>query len=380
MLNRRTLRIKAMQTIFSLHTAREAEYNIALNHVKDKFIPDLNSMEEQDKVQLAKDRKTAETCFVNTFRNGGENLDPDVTSEISIAVSNSLNEYESRVKNTKLTYRKRLILDVKRIFDQYLELLLLMSELQHLVKVGLKNNQTSNLISNSLIKVFQDSKELDELVIKKGISWQNELSTLRAWVKEIIKKDEKFQAYETLQNPTFEDDQEIVLYIYKSLIFKNETIAAHFESLDLGWSENSAVLKSMVLKTIKSVESIESEIVLMELSKNWEEDLLFLENIFDYTVKNEEEYHAIVAEKSKNWEIDRVALTDKIILEMALAEMMNFPSIPVKVTINEYIELSKLYSTPKSKQFINGILDVLSEELKKEGKIKKSGRGLLDNK
>lgn len=380
MLNRRTLRIKAMQTIFSLHTAREAEYNIALNHVKDKFIPDLNSMEEQDKVQLAKDRKTAETCFVNTFRNGGENLDPDVTSEISIAVSNGLNEYESKVKNTKLTYRKRLILDVKRIFDQYLELLLLMSELQHLVKVGLKNNQASNLISNSLIKAFQNSKELDELVIKKGISWQNELSTLRAWVKEIIKKDEKFQAYETLQNPTFEDDQEIVLYIYKSLIFKNETIAAHFESLDLGWSENSAVLKSMVLKTIKSVESTESEMVLMELSKNWEEDLLFLENIFDFTVKNEEEYHAIVAEKSKNWEIDRVALTDKIILEMALAEMMNFPSIPVKVTINEYIELSKLYSTPKSKQFINGILDVLSEELKKEGKIKKSGRGLLDNK
>ena len=136
----------------------------------------------------------------------------------------------------------------------------------------------------------------------------------------------------------------------------------------------------MVLKTIKSVESVESEMVLMELSKNWEEDLLFLENIFDFTVKNENDYHAIVAEKSKNWEIDRVALTDKIILEMALAEMMNFPSIPVKVTINEYIELSKLYSTPKSKQFINGILDVLSEELKKEGRIKKSGRGLLDNK
>ena len=380
MLNRRTLRIKAMQTIFSLHTAREAEYNIALNHVKDKFIPDLNSMEEQDKVQLAKDRKTAETCFVNTFRNGGDNLDPDVTNEISVAVSNGLKDYESKVINTKLTYRKRLIFDVKRIFDQYLELLLLMSELQHTVKVGLKKNQPSNFISNSLIKVFQDSKELDELVIKKGISWQNEVSMLRSWVREIMKKDEKFLEYEALQNPSFEDDQEIVLYIYKSLIFKNETIAAHFESLDLGWSENSAVLKSMVLKTIKSVESIESEMVLMELSKNWEEDLLFLENIFDFSVKNEDEYHAIVAEKSKNWEIDRVALTDKIILEMALAEMMNFPSIPVKVTINEYIELSKLYSTPKSKQFINGILDVLSEELKKEGRIKKSGRGLLDNK
>jgi len=291
-----------------------------------------------------------------------------------------LNEYESKVNNTKLTYRKRLIFDVKRIFDQYLELLLLMTELQHVVKVGLKKNQKSNFISNKLIQVFHDSKELDQLVIKKGISWQNDLSVLRSWVKEVIKKDEKFMDYEGMADPTFEDDMDIVLYLYKSLIFKNKTIAAYFESIDLSWSENSSVLKSMVLKTIKSVETNESEPILMELSKNWDEDLLFLENIFDFTVKNEEEYHAIVAEKSKNWEIDRVALTDKIILEMALAEMMNFPSIPVKVTINEYIELSKLYSTPKSKQFINGILDVLSEELKKEGRIKKSGRGLLDNK
>ena len=105
-----------------------------------------------------------------------------------------------------------------------------------------------------------------------------------------------------------------------------------------------------------------------------------MKDIYDYTVDNEEEYEGIISNKSKNWEIDRVALTDKIILEMAVAEMINFPSIPIKVTINEYIELSKLYSTPKSKQFVNGILDVLSEELKKEGKIKKSGRGLLDNK
>lgn len=380
MLNRRTLRIKAMQTIFGLHTAREAEFNIALNNVRDKFLPDLNSMEEQDKEQLARERKTAGASFTHAFHNGIDNLDPDVTNDIAVAVSNGLEEYERQVQNMTLTYKKLLIADTKKIYDQYLSLLSLAAELQHIVLNGLKKNERSNLTSNRVIKALKDSEELENLLIKKNVSWQNDLATLRTWVKEIIKKDDTFIAYEGKREPGLEDDLAIVLYLYKSLLFKHETISAHFESMDLGWSENSSVLKSMVLKTIKSLEDEESELVLMELSKNWEEDLLFLENIFDFTVKNEDEYRSIVAERSKNWEIDRVALTDKIILEMALAEMINFPSIPVKVTINEYIELSKMYSTPKSKQFINGILDVLSEELKKEGRIKKSGRGLLDNK
>lgn len=380
MLNRRTLRIKAMQTIFALHTAREAEYNIALKKVMDNFLPDLNSMEEQDKEQLAKDRKTVGACFKNVFYNGMDNLDPEVSPEMVVVVSNGLTDYESQVNQLRRSYKKRLISETKGIFDQYLQLLSLIIEFKRVLESSLKTGTKSNFISNKIIEGLNNSKEFESLTIKKGISWQNEQSNIRTWVKEVIKKDEIFVKYESLSVLTFEADQNIILYIYKSLVFKNEIIKAYFEASDLGWSENSSVLKSMVLKTFKSMEEEENEPVLMELSKNWEDDLLFLENIFDYSVKNEDEYKEIIAEKSKNWEIDRVALTDKIILEMALAEMINFNSIPVKVTINEYIELSKLYSTPKSKQFINGLLDVLSEDLKKEGKIKKSGRGLLDNK
>ncbi len=88
----------------------------------------------------------------------------------------------------------------------------------------------------------------------------------------------------------------------------------------------------------------------------------------------------MIANNTKNWEVDRLPLTDRVILEMAIAELTDFPNIPVKVTINEYIELAKQYSTPKSRQFINGILDVISKDLKDSGKIKKSGRGLMDNK
>jgi N utilization substance protein B len=120
--------------------------------------------------------------------------------------------------------------------------------------------------------------------------------------------------------------------------------------------------------------------VLPEIAINWEEDKEFFQNIFNLTVENDDENRILIAQKTQNWDIERIAQTDKIILSMAITEMMNFPSIPVKVSINEYIDISKTYSTPKSKQFVNGLLDVLSKELTEKGLIRKSGRGLLDNK
>ena len=141
-------------------------------------------------------------------------------------------------------------------------------------------------------------------------------------------------------------------------------------------------MRSLVARSVRDIEenSDPKDFRLPDFSNNWEEDKEFFEKILDTTVANDQEYSDMIASKTKNWEIDRLANTDQIILKMAISEMMNFRNIPVKVTINEYIELSKNYSTPKSKQFVNGILDVISNDLKDNGKLKKSGRGLLDNK
>jgi len=119
---------------------------------------------------------------------------------------------------------------------------------------------------------------------------------------------------------------------------------------------------------------------LKEVIKNEEEDFPFFEELFDETMKNDLDLVKLISGSAKNWDISRVALMDLIILKLAITEMRTFRSIPTKVTINEFIEISKLYSTPKSKQFVNGILDVLSNELTSTGDIKKSGRGLIDNK
>ena len=150
--------------------------------------------------------------------------------------------------------------------------------------------------------------------------------------------------------------------------------------MDISWSEDKHILKSMIVKTFKNIEKENDTIDPILLSNNWEEDKDFFEKLFEITVGHDKEYEKLIAEKSKNWDIERIAIMDKIILKMALCEMIHFPSIPVKVSINEYIELSKNFSTPKSKKFVNGILDVLSEELKDQGIIKKSGRVLIDNK
>ncbi len=140
------------------------------------------------------------------------------------------------------------------------------------------------------------------------------------------------------------------------------------------------MVKNLVVKTVKMLdEAADEELVLMSLSANWTEDKEFAESLYQQTLADDDKYEKLIADSSQNWDVERVALTDKILLKMALCEMHLFRAIPVKVTINEYIEISKLYSTPKSKQFVNGILDKLAQDLTASGDIRKSGRGLLDN-
>ncbi|UXX80077.1 transcription antitermination factor NusB [Reichenbachiella carrageenanivorans] len=369
-----------MQAIFAYHTAREAEFNICKQSAQNQFLPDLNSMEVQDKEGLAQDREQAAKGFHALIHQGADALPEDIKPEIVKVIKAERQSYLNQVTANKVHFKKRMLEGITSIFDDYIKFLFLIVEIQELIghEKRKKNNSHDNFAKNIVINGIKNDEALEDERIRKNVAWDTDL--VRAWYREYIKPQEFFIEYDNLAKATIEDDQELVQTIYKTIIFKNENINDYFEALDLGWSENKPILKSMVLKTIKSIENEESEPLMMELSKNWDEDLLFLKELYDLAIDKEEEYENLIENKSKNWEIDRVALTDRIILEMAIAEMIHFTSIPVKVTINEYIELSKLYSTPKSKQFVNGLLDVLSVELQKDGQIKKSGRGLLDNK
>ena len=392
MLNRRSLRVKAMQSLFAYGQCKEANYNIGLAEIDEAFQPDLNSMEAQDRDLLKKQRQQCKRVFANKIN--GSPLDPsEVIEEIAHSVANKVQK--NYLVNQKKDYEHMLssmIQDAESLVDRFLEVTSLLITLADYSKVEAdKKIKISperllvgdfNFSKNRVIEFFRNSSKVQVALVKKNITWEDEEENFKGWYRDVLKKDEAFNKYRRTANPTFEDDKNIVDHIVKQVIFKIDMILSYFEEKDIYWQENKAIARSLVSRSIRDLEadSIPKEFTLPDFSNNWEEDKGFFEKIFKSAVDNDQEYSDIIAAKTKNWEVDRLAITDQIILKMAIAEMLNFQSIPVKVTINEYIELSKNYSTPKSKQFINGILDVISVELKTTGLLKKSGRGLMDNK
>jgi N utilization substance protein B len=204
---------------------------------------------------------------------------------------------------------------------------------------------------------------------------------LKIVYKKKIKQDPLYIEYQKFPQSSFEKDKEIVLHLIKTYLFKNEQLDAYWEDLDYNWTENDEAIRSLTLKAAKGIqENTEENYELPSLSPNWEDDKGFMLELYKESAAFDDQAEKLITDKVQNWDIERLAFTDRIILKMALTEMVKFPNIPVKVTINEYIEVSKSYSTPKSKQFVNGLLDTISIDLQKTGMILKSGRGLMDNK
>jgi N utilization substance protein B len=384
MLNRRTIRIKAMQSIFAYEQCKEANYHLALDQIAETFSPDLNSMEVQDKALLKEQSQEATKIFKARFKDKGKKVKDSDTDQINDEVNSAIKSYYNHLGKDSKFLKKEMLKDAELIYARFSWLLYWLDAMvKSLATLKLKKGiyTYSNFIDNQVINTILGHNGLSKAFIKSGLTWDDQKGETLVWLNEVILKDEQIINYLDLEKPRFEDDKEIVQYIYKSAIFKNADIIGLFmEQADLYWSENKAILRSMVLKTIKSVEVDNEDFELAELSYNWEEDKQFFETIFDQTVKESINYEQIIADKTLNWDIERISDTDRILLQMAIQEMINFPGIPLKVTINEYIEVSKKYSTPKSKQFINGVLDVIAVDLQKEGVIKKSGRGLIDNK
>ena len=225
------------------------------------------------------------------------------------------------------------------------------------------------------------SDSLKKEAARFGRGWDGKADLVRGWFRDVVRQDNEYLAYLDRKSPSEEDQRKFISYLFKKVIFGKTVINDFYEEDVLRWTEDKDIVKALVEKTIKSYEpGAGKEIALHTLSLTWEEDKEFVEKLFDTSVALPEKYNKLIASNTRNWEVERLPLTDRIILEMAIAEFVSFPNIPVKVTINEYIELAKNYSTPKSRQFVNGILDVMAKELQDDGDIRKSGRGLIDNK
>jgi transcription antitermination protein NusB len=392
MLNRRTLRIKTMQSIYAFIQARQSDFHAAQDLISDTFAPDLNSPEVQDKAGLEAKKKQALELFSAAFPEGKFVEKEGTPQEVRAAVLDALNYYHNLVKKDQELYERQMVSEAEGIYDTYLRVLLLLIELSDAVlheedekmsrhiKPMPASPEELRFAHNPLIETLRNSEKLQREFIRKDISWNEERGFVKSLYRDVLIKDEKYIAYQQQPEPGFEAHEQIVNYIIRQIILKEDTSTQQFEEVDIKWSENKDVVKSMVSKTMKSVTEEGGEPELAPLSPNWEDDKAFFIDLYRSTLKDDLKWEELISGKVKNWDFERIAAIDKIILKMAISEMFNFASIPVKVTINEYIDISKQYSTPKSKQFVNGLLDVIAAGLTETGAIRKSGRGLIDNK
>ena len=392
MLNRRILRVKAFQNLYAYEQCKGSNLNLAKDFIRESFLPDLNSMEVQDKAALNRDADEAVRLFDQNLESNQLLKSSDASPKIKKVVLEALKQFNVANEKDRQFLLKNMIASAERIPQLFLTAIeLLLAFAKHIEKDLEKKKKLAgdqpfafgnelNLAQNKVLLKIRESQSYRAAIARNNVHLDDLELEIREWVRDYIKTSETYQEYLKISNPSVEQDFEAADDLLKKIIFKNEVILNYFSEKDLNWTENKSIVRSLSSKVLKNAATEPEADPVPEIAINWDEDKEFFQNIFNFTIANDVSNKALIAEKTKNWDIERLAFTDKVILSMALAEMMHFPSIPVKVTINEYIDISKTYSTPKSKQFVNGLLDVMAKELIDNGQIRKSGRGLLDNK
>ena len=286
---------------------------------------------------------------------------------------------------------KTLMQSIDSVYEMYIWMLSLMVEVTEFtanaaaerankfIKTAEDINPNMKLLHNKFSVLLQQNPEYVSAIKKYKVDWGFD-PEIRKTVYNSLKASKEYADYLADPNESLESSKDIIKYIFRKIILKNQAIIQVFEEKFINWQVDHEVMKGMVAKTLKNFTSEDPfKNKLTEISADWVEDSKFVQDLFVYTLQNDAKYQEMIADRTKNWESERIALMDTILMKMAICELLNFPSIPVKVTINEYLELSKDYSTPKSNSFINGILDKILGDLKKNNTIKKIGRGLIED-
>jgi N utilization substance protein B len=238
-------------------------------------------------------------------------------------------------------------------------------------------------VNNIFIHKIEENKSLQYYQDEYKTGWDNDVELL--FVRKIyamLCQEDFFIEYMQHSGNTFETDKKLVLDILENFMLENEEMIHYFGDIKLSWQHDYNDVVVLVYHTLDSLKRNQSNTnslpPLFKISKEGvSDDAYFARELLEKTLTNDEQYTQVISEKILNWETERLASIDFILLKMAICEFCEFPTIPFRVTFNEYIEISKYYSTPKSRYFINGLLDNILETFKEENKINKQGRGLM---
>lgn len=268
-----------------------------------------------------------------------------------------------------------LTLDLFVKLSEYAENQIELSQKKYLATSADKN-PNKKFIQNAIIRHLAENEALKDAVKNRKLEdWEENDEYIRIIFDDMLQSD-LYKKYMEDADTNYDKDRAFVAKLFSQIIAPNEKLYEYFEDRKLTWIDDLPVVNTLILKSIKQAKKGKERIFLSELYKD-DEDKAFVRDLFRKTVLNDEMLSAEIQGKTPNWDKDRIANLDLILLKMAICEFLKFPSIPAKVTINEYIELAKEYSTSKSSMFINGILDKLIKEYKKENKLNKIGRGLM---
>ena len=297
--------------------------------------------------------------------------------------------YKEDKKKLQLEISKQLhqsILDIEKPYFEVISLLIVLKnineEKKQIAKKELIKKSTSrfNLSGNKIINFLEKNTQIIDGLIKHKNGWNTKTEKIRNWYN-VLLQEEFYKNYVTIEKPKVEEDFDFLQNLIVKFLFKNNDIQKSFEEENIFWNEDFLIIKSMIKKTLKTLNSSNfNTFATASLSEDIKDDIKFACSLFDCVIDNSTEYDGHISKYAKNWDIERISLMDRTILRMGIGEMVNFSNIPVKVSINECIDIAKNYSSPKSGKFINGLLDVISLNLLKEKKIIKTGKGLIDNK
>ncbi len=291
--------------------------------------------------------------------------------------------YQSGGKNPAAA-EKELLLSLSRAYDLYNSMLLLMLELNRMAlrllemrqsranRLGEADLVNAKFVENRFMKQLESNKQLKEYRNNnQRFDWADQEEYVRSLYGK-IEESEFYNAYMTSGKNSYEEDREVWRLIYRHLICNNEELDAVLEEMDLYWNDDKVIVDTFVLKTINrfTPESTDEQPLMPEYKDSSDKD--FAIRLLDKAISNKDYYYDLIASTTRKWDIKRVALMDRIILQIALAEIISFPGIPVSVSINEYVEIAKMYSTSKSGKYINATLDNIAKRLIEENKLIKN--------
>lgn len=285
-------------------------------------------------------------------------------------------------------HERELFKSLDKIYELYVYILVLLTDIHHTAHLVIEENKNKRLpskedlepnlrfIENVLLVSISRSEELKKEVNNRKISWQNDFDLVRKLYSE-LRNTELYKNYMASTSPSPKEDKQFLISVATEFLYEHELLNHLFEDRNMHWADDTFGAFSMVLRTF---ENFSGKISLLPLYKDAEDDKAFISTLFRKTIVHDKEFAQLIDEKTKNWELDRIAAMDVLLMKMALAEFLHLSNIPVKVSLNEYIDISKEYSTPNSKTFINGVLDKIIADLKRTDKIQKTGRGLMEGK